>query len=81
MPRQTVKGGDDQRGVQETDELGKGLDGSIILCHDKQKKTADAFAMIMPELLERGYQLVTVSELLHCSEDGFHAGWIYSSAN
>ena len=69
-----------QRGVQETDELGKGLDGSIILCHDKTKKTADAFAMIVPELLERGYQFVTVSELLHCSEDGFHAGWIYSSA-
>ena len=69
-----------QRGVQETDELGKGLDGSIILCHDKQKKTADAFARIVPELLSRGYQFVTVSELLHYSEDGFHAGWIYSSA-
>ena len=70
-----------QRGVLETDELGKGLDGSIILCHDKQQKTVDAFRMIVPELLERGYQLVTVSELLHYSDDGFHAGWIYSSAN
>ena len=68
------------RGVMEKDELGKGLDGSIILCHDKLKKTADAFAKIVPELLGRGYQFVTVSELLHYSADGFHAGWIYSSA-
>ena len=70
-----------QRAVMETDELGKGLNGSIILCHDKQKKTADAFAKAVPELLSRGYQLVTVSELLHYSADGFHAGWIYSSAH
>ncbi len=70
-----------ERGVQEIDELGKGLNGSIILCHDKQKKTADAFAKIVPELLGRGYQFVTVSELLHYSDDGFHAAWIYSSAN
>lgn len=70
-----------ERGVLEIDELGKGLNGSIILCHDKQKKTADAFARIAPELLSRGYQLVTVSELLHYSDDGFHAAWIYSSAN
>jgi peptidoglycan/xylan/chitin deacetylase (PgdA/CDA1 family) len=69
-----------QRGVMETDELGKGLNGSIILCHDKQQKTVDAFKKIVPELLERGYQFVTVSELLHYSEDGFHAGWVYSSA-
>jgi len=70
-----------ERGVLETDELGKGLSGSIILCHDKQQKTVDAFRRIVPELLSRGYQFVTVSELLHYSEDGFHAGWIYSSAN
>ncbi len=70
-----------ERGVLETDELKKGLDGSIILCHDKQQKTVDAFKMIVSELLSRGYQFVTVSELLHYSDDGFHAGWIYSSAN
>ena len=70
-----------ERGVLETDELGKGLDGSIILCHDKQQRTVDAFARIVPELLSRGYQFVTVSELLHYSEDGFVPGYIYSSAN
>lgn len=69
-----------ERGVLETDELNKGLDRAIILCHDKQQRTVDAFARIVPELLSRGYQFVTVSELLHYSKDGFHAGWIYSSA-
>lgn len=70
-----------RRGVAETDESKKPLAGSIILCHDKAKKTAEAFGRIVPELLSRGYQLVTVSELLHYSDEGFHAGWIYSSAN
>ena len=69
------------RGVMEIDELGKTLNGSIILCHDKTQKTVDAFARIVPELLSRGYQFVTVSELLHYSTDGFHAGWVYSTAN
>ena len=70
-----------ERAVLEVDELKKGLDGSILLCHDKSKKTADAFARIVPELQSRGYQFVTVSELLHLSPDGFSAGFIYSSAN
>ena len=70
-----------RRGVAETDDSNKPLSGAIVLCHDKAKKTSDAFARIVPELLSRGYQLVTVSELLHYSDDGFHAGWIYSSAN
>ncbi|MBR4906129.1 MAG: polysaccharide deacetylase family protein [Clostridia bacterium] len=70
-----------RRGVAETDESNKPLSGAIVLCHDKAKKTAEAFGKIVPELLSRGYQLVTVSELLHYSDDGFHAGWIYSSAN
>ena len=69
-------------GVKRTVPLTrKSLEWAIILCHDKTKKTADAFAMIVPELLSRGYQLVTVSELLHFSEDGFHVGAIYASAN
>ena len=70
-----------RRGVAETDDSNKPLSGAIVLCHDKAKKTAEAFGKIVPELLSRGYQLVTVSELLHYSDDGFHAGWIYSSAN
>lgn len=41
--------------------------GSIILCHDfvsGKSNTAEALRMFIPELLERGYVFVTVSELL-----------------
>ncbi len=40
-------------------------DGDIILMHDLYKPTADAVAELIPALQERGYQLVTVSELFH----------------
>ncbi len=38
-------------------------DGSIILMHDLYAATAEASIILIPELIERGYQLVTVSEL------------------
>lgn len=38
-------------------------DGDIILMHDLYGATADASEIIIPELIKRGYQLVTVSEL------------------
>lgn len=38
-------------------------DGSIILMHDMYATTAEAAVILIPELQERGYQLVTVSEL------------------
>ena len=38
-------------------------DGAIILMHDIYSSTADAVEMIVPELLNRGYQLVTIDEL------------------
>ena len=60
---------------------GHALHNSIILCHDKTNKTVNAFRRAVPVLLADGYQLVTVYELLSCSPDGFHAGWIYSKAD
>ena len=39
-------------------------DGAIILCHDLEKTTVEAMERVIPDLLEQGYQLVTVSELL-----------------
>ena len=39
-------------------------DGDIILMHDIYEPTAQAVAELVPALLERGYQIVTVSELL-----------------
>lgn len=39
-------------------------DGSIILFHDLHKTTVDAMEKIIPELIDQGYQLVTVTQLL-----------------
>ena len=70
-----------ERILAEKDELGKGLNGSILLFHDKYKKTVAAMKIIIPALQQKGYQLVTVSELLNCSQEGLHWGWIYSKAD
>lgn len=69
-----------ERMIAPSDE-GHALHYSIILCHDKTNKTINAFRRAVPVLLEQGYQLVTVYEMLSCSPDGFHAGWIYSKAD
>ena len=42
----------------------KTRDGSIILCHDKGGRTQQALEIFIPELLAKGYEFVTVSELL-----------------
>jgi len=39
-------------------------DGDIVLCHDVHESTAEAMSRLIPDLVEQGYQLVTVSELL-----------------
>ena len=38
-------------------------DGSIILLHDIHEDSVKAMKSVIPELLEKGYQLVTVSDL------------------
>ncbi len=43
-------------------------DGDIVLMHDLFTPTADAALELIPALTERGFQLVTVSELLSCRE-------------
>jgi peptidoglycan/xylan/chitin deacetylase (PgdA/CDA1 family) len=51
--------------------LGKARGGDIILMHDYvsgENQTLGALRLIIPELLERGFEFVTVSELL---EDEF----------
>lgn len=52
-------------------------DGDIILCHDLHGSTVDAMEKVIPELLSRGYQLVTVSELLDQRADVIEAGEVY----
>lgn len=53
-------------------------DGDIILMHDIYAATADAASVIIPELVNRGYQLVTVSEMA-AARGGGVPGQIYFS--
>ena len=54
-------------------------DGSIILLHDLVVSTGTAVQTLVPALIKRGYQLVTVSELLTYSEIGIEPGVLYFS--
>ena len=53
-------------------------DGDIVLMHDLYASTADASKKIIPALIKRGYQLVTVSELSDCRK-AMKKGSTYSS--
>lgn len=51
-------------------------DGDIVLMHDLYQQTAQASSVIIPELVRRGYQLITISELADC-RGGMAAGGVY----
>lgn len=53
-------------------------DGDIVLMHDLYSATATASETIIPELVKRGYQLVTVSELAECRGGMKKTGAYYS---
>lgn len=46
-------------------------ENDIVLFHDIYQTTADAMSEIVPELISRGYQLVTVSELMDALDVGY----------
>ncbi len=52
-------------------------DGAIILMHDIHQPTVEAALRLIPELTEKGYQLVTVSELLEYKCGGAEKGRVY----
>ena len=52
-----------QSSLQTVQEFGD-LDGQVILLHSIYPESAEAAELIIPWLVEQGYQLVTVSELL-----------------
>lgn len=60
--------------------LSRVKDGDIILMHDIFKATADAVEIIIPELINRGFQLVTVSELYESKGRVLQVGNIYSNS-
>lgn len=53
-------------------------DGDIILMHDIYDSTAAAVEAMLPELIDRGYQLVTVSELFEARGEKLQGGEIYN---
>jgi len=57
--------------------MGEVSNRAIVLSHDLYGSTADAMERVIPELLSRGYQLVTVSELMYYSDKTLEAGKIY----
>ena len=58
--------------------LGNAKDGDIVLMHDLYESTASASRTIIPELVDRGYQLVTIDEMA-ALRGGMKNGSVYSS--
>ena len=52
-------------------------DGDIILMHELYQASGDAALTIIPELTNRGYQLVTVSEMAQYRRGGLQNGQVY----
>lgn len=44
--------------------MNEAKDGDLVLCHDVYGSTAEAMSRVIPELIARGFELVTVSEIL-----------------
>ena len=60
--------------------LSKVTDGDIVLMHDIYSSTANALKIIIPELKNRGYTFVTVSELFYYKGIELKKGKVYGSA-
>ena len=60
--------------------LNDARDGAIVVLHDFHEPTARAAEQIVPELVARGYQLVTVSELFRYRKVILEPGIVYNGA-
>ncbi|NLX83658.1 MAG: polysaccharide deacetylase family protein [Clostridiales bacterium] len=58
--------------------LEQATDGAIILCHDVWNTTGRAMEEVIPKLIERGFQLVTVSEMMSFRKEALHPGTEYN---
>ncbi len=59
--------------------LDKVKNGSVVLMHDIYSQTADAVAILVPELIRRGYKLVTVSQLYEARGMVMEKGKVYGT--
>lgn len=64
----------------EIEILKKAKDGDIIILHDVYGTTVEACKTVIPQLIDKGFQLVTVSELLEARAIQREAGQIIKSA-
>lgn len=55
-------------------------DGKIVLMHDIHWFTVDAVEQLLPELISRGYQIVTVRELFYYKNVELENGKVYHSS-
>lgn len=61
--------------------LNRVKDGDVVLMHDIHAPTAAAAEQLIPELVKRGYQLVTVSELATYKGVKLRKGSVYTRIN
>lgn len=54
-------------------------DGDIVLMHDIHKTSVEAAIQVIPQLIEKGYQLVTVSEMAEARGVKLENGGVYFS--
>lgn len=59
--------------------LSKVKDGDIVLMHELYSQSGDAAVRMIPELVNRGFQLVTVSEMAAAKGKNLEPGKLYSS--
>lgn len=56
-------------------------DGDIILMHEIYSESVQAAQSVLPQLIDRGFQLVTVSEMMEIKGIQLENGVVYRSAN
>ena len=59
--------------------MGSIEDGDIVLMHDLYSESKEAAVKVIPKLMKKGYQLVTVSELIKYKGIEVEDGTAYSS--
>jgi len=72
--------------VKDADEIYNAIihnvsDGAVILSHEIYRSTLEAYKILIPDLLDLGYQIVTVSELFFIKYGPLVPGRVYYSAN
>ena len=66
--------------IKRADQNGS-LENAIVLCHETKDHTAEAMEYLVPYLKEKGYQIVTISELYEARGQQLKKGQINTRCN